>query len=75
MPNDSFKFRIGKDTTVPFVQGQIVVIDDSFEHEMINDSDESVIWLSVDFPHPDMAFGADKKTTLSSFAKRHFIGI
>jgi hypothetical protein len=70
-----FKYRISKDTKVPFEEGKIVVVDDSFEHEMINDSDEPTFWLSIDFPHPDMQFGAEKKTGLTTYAKRHFIAI
>jgi hypothetical protein len=31
--------------------------------------------LSIDFPHPDMQFGAEKKTGLTTYAKRHFIAI
>jgi aspartyl/asparaginyl beta-hydroxylase (cupin superfamily) len=57
------------------VAGKPVVIDDSFEHEMINDGDEPVLWLSVDFPHPDLPFGAEKKTSLSEYAKRFFLTI
>jgi hypothetical protein len=46
VPKDEklFKYRIAKDTKVPFEEGKLVVIDDSFEHEMINDSDDPVIW-------------------------------
>ena len=77
MPKDPalFTYRVGKDTKVPFVEGKLVVIDDSFEHEMINDSDEAVVWLAVDFPHPDSQFGADKKINLTGYAKRLFLPI
>jgi hypothetical protein len=46
VPKDGFRFRISKDTPVPFVEGKIIVIDDSFEHVMVNDSDEQVIYTS-----------------------------
>lgn len=70
-----FKYRVSKDTAVPFMEGNPVVIDDSFEHEMVNESDEAVVWLSIDFPHPDLQYGAEKKIGLSDYAKRIFLSI
>lgn len=71
--NIDFKFRIGKDTQIPFVEGKIVVIDDSYEHEIVNNGDETVIWLAADFPHPDLPFGEDKKSKMSPYARKRFL--
>ena len=40
--------------TVRWREGELIVFDDSFEHEVWNDSGETRIVLIVDFNHPDL---------------------
>ena len=40
--------------TVRWREGELIVFDDSFEHEVWNESGETRIVLIVDFNHPDL---------------------
>ena len=41
--------------TVRWKEGEVIVFDDSFEHEVWNGSDETRIVLIIDFNHPDLS--------------------
>ena len=45
--------RVGRDR-LSWTPGQCLVIDDSFDHDARNDSDEPRFVLMFDFPHPDL---------------------
>lgn len=50
---DKLNIRVGNQT-VGWKLGKWTIIDDSFEHEIINDSGEARLILLVDFRHPDI---------------------
>ncbi len=50
---DGCRLRVGPETR-SWEAGTVVVFDDSFEHELWNDSDETRIVLIVDVWHPDL---------------------
>ncbi len=61
------RMRVGKDNIVEWRVGEPLVFDDSFEHEVWNESEsEEVILLSVDLPHPDMM---EQTTKFGDYAK------
>jgi hypothetical protein len=70
---EGFKFRLAKDTFVDLVEGKYVVIDDSFEHELVNESDETAIWMTIDIPHPDMKPDDHTKLNISAFSKSYYL--
>lgn len=72
-PKDESKarMRVAKNDVVTWKEGEIVVFDDSYEHEVFNESeDEERIVLSIDIPHPDLA---DQTTKFNSWAKAVFV--
>ncbi len=73
VPKSGFSFRIGKNDEVPFVEGKLSIFDDTYEHFYINDSDEKVVWLSFDIPHPDLDPRDSSKLKLTDFAKAFFM--
>ena len=69
----NFKFRIGKDTEVPF-KDDFIIIDDSFEHQYDNEnSDEKAIWLSIDILNPDFTMEEAQRLSATSYAKAVFL--
>ena len=57
IPKDREKCRIRvEDTITPWKEGEIFVFDDTFEHEVWNDTDEERVILLFDFDRP-MKFG------------------
>ena len=47
--------RIADGQTVRWREGEMTVIDDSFEHEIINDTEKPRLILIIDFHHPDIS--------------------
>lgn len=50
---DLCRIRVG-DSWNTWEHGKCLVFDDSFEHEVVNDSDQERIVLLIRFPHPDL---------------------
>ena len=46
--------RVGNET-VGWKPGKWTIIDDSFEHEILNDSNKPRLILIIDFHHPDIS--------------------
>lgn len=51
--------RVGEETHV-WKEGELVVFDDSFEHEAWNKSDEKRVVLMFDIPNPNWPYSADE---------------
>ena len=65
--------RVGKKDAVSFAEGQFMVFDDSYEHEVWNEGEKDLLLLSVDVPHPDdgtagkTKFGWQAKATYHAY--------
>ena len=49
------RLRVG-DNLVHWIEGEVLIFDDSFEHEVWNESENERLILIVDIPHPDSSF-------------------
>jgi beta-hydroxylase len=56
---DKCAIRVGAKTHV-WKEGELVVFDDSFEHEAWNKSDEKRVVLMFDIPNPNWPYSADE---------------
>jgi len=61
------------DKVVKLVEGHMVVIDDSFENSLWNETEEDLILLSVDFHHPDLKDRDKKSGSFTEFMKNKFV--
>ena len=72
VPGEKCRIRVG-DQTRAWVSGKCLVIDDAFEHEVWNDTDEERIILIVDIWHPDFSDAEVRwmeETRAAKFRKR-----
>lgn len=71
--NGKAKMRIGKKDEVIWKEKELVVFDDSYEHEYINeDEDLDRIVLSLDIPHPD-SLTQQASTTFTYHARNTYM--
>ena len=68
---DGARIRIGEQTYA-WGEGECLIFDDSFDHEVWNDSDHDRIVLIIDFWHPDLT---PAETWAISEARRHRFGL
>ena len=73
VPKD-FEYRVGKDTVLDLKEGQIMVIDNSYEHIFNNQKgSQKAVWLSIDILHPDLTEQDIKHIQASDYAKQLFL--
>ncbi|XP_059086290.1 aspartyl/asparaginyl beta-hydroxylase-like [Tigriopus californicus] len=58
---EGFKMRIAKGNYLPEKEGTITLFEDSYEYEIWNESDDEMIVLSFDMPHPDITYQQSKQ--------------
>ena len=70
-----FRFRLGQETLVPLPDHDIVVINDSFEHQYDNEKsqDQAAVWLSIDIMHPDLSVEDLKRISSTAYARDLFL--
>ena len=64
--NGKAKLFIGKHEKT-LIENELVVIDDSFENALSNDSGENLLLLEMDFNHPDLT---DREKNTESFSEQ-----
>lgn len=57
--NEKCAIRVGEETHV-WKEGELVIFDDSFEHEAWNNSDDIRVVLMFDIPNPNWNYSADE---------------
>ena len=69
-----FEYRVGIDTVLDLKEGQIVVIDNSYEHSFNNQNgSQKAVWLSIDILHPDLTEQDIKQISATDYAKQLFL--
>jgi len=58
---------------VKFQEGKIVIIDDSFENNLWNETEDDLLILSIDFHHPDLNDREKKSTAFTDYVKNKFV--
>ena len=56
-----------------FEEGKMIVIDDSFEKSLWNETEEDLLLLSVDFHHPDLKDREKKSAGFTDYVKNKFL--
>jgi beta-hydroxylase len=56
---DTCAIRVGDETHI-WKEGELVIFDDSFDHEAWNDSDDFRVILMIDIPNPRWNYSANE---------------
>lgn len=59
---EGYKMRISKGNYLHEKEGTITLFEDSYEYEIWNESDEEMIVISFDMPHPDVTYQQSKQS-------------
>ena len=72
VPEGDCRIRVGDAPPRPWVTGEVLLFDDSFEHEVWNETDAARLVLIVDLWHPDLATDAQRLATLDPPEARRY---
>ena len=61
------------DKELSLEEGKIVIIDDSYENNLWNETEDDLLVLIIDFHHPDLSDREKKSGTFTDYVKNKFV--